>query len=202
MGLSIVVLLFAGIRWLTVTDTQIGRSDFTSSYVGGTLLRTDRDHLYDETTQARLHTQLIAPDREDNLPFVDTPPAAVLVLPVTHLSLHTAYRLWSLLQAVLVLLAVFIAARAAPWPASVSPAQRVACTLVGAGGTGLVVVLLLGQWDGVNALGLSLAYWCWRRQRYATGGALLALRAGVAQPQLGIGVGGPGVGGARPSPGS
>lgn len=85
--------------WLGVGPLQIGRSDFTSTYVGATLLREGHGaSMYDETLQAPLHASLIAPDREGNLPFVNPPLAAALALPVSLLSLQGAYRLLSLIH--------------------------------------------------------------------------------------------------------
>src|SRR5947209_10945128 len=103
------LLLAYMLIWSQVSTQQVGRSDFTSTYGGATLLRTgDRAQLYDESAQARLHTRLIAPDTEGNLPFVDAPIAAALAAPVTFLDLQTAYRLWSIVQLVVLIIAVLI----------------------------------------------------------------------------------------------
>lgn len=175
-------------QWRTVTSTQIGRSDFTSMYVGGTLWREGhRDDLYDEATQAPLHAQLIAPDHEGNLPFVNPPAAAVVLAPLTAVSLNDAYRLWSALQVTLLLAAGLIAAMAAPAP-RVSIPYRFAAAIVATASVGTLGVLLLGQWDGVSAMGLALTYAVWRRGHRATGGVVLAATSALAKPHLAIGL--------------
>ena len=52
------------VLWLGVGALQIGRSDFTSTYVGATLLREGHGaSMYDEALQTPLHASLLAPDR-------------------------------------------------------------------------------------------------------------------------------------------
>ena len=183
----VLIVIIAG--WLAVSRQDVGRSDFTSTYVGATLLRQGHgDRLYDENLQAPLHASLIAPDREGNLPFVNPPAAAVAALPLSWLGLDSAYRLFGLLQLALLGLAVAIAARAAPWPAATPRGVIVAACVVALAGTGTVNLLLLGQWDGTCALGLALAYANLRRGRSARGGAWLAAGAAFAKPHLAIGL--------------
>ena len=54
--------------------------------------------MYDLATQTALRDQLIAPVRNGEVPFVDGPPAAALVAPVTLLGLDAAYRVWTALS--------------------------------------------------------------------------------------------------------
>ena len=78
--------------WITVSPAHIGASDFTATYVGGTLLREGHGAgIYDEPLQAPLHAALIAPAQGGNLAFVYPPPAAVLALPFTLLPLSAAW---------------------------------------------------------------------------------------------------------------
>ena len=169
--------------WASVDHLHVGRSDFTSTYVGATLLRQGhRGDLYDEGLQAALHSQVIAPDREGNLPFVNPPTAALLVAPLSLLPLDAAYRVFGLLQLLLLVAAVLIAARGSP------PRDRVAAALVGVGGVGTLALLLLGQWDGVNALALAVAYRLWLVEREAAGGAVLAIGFALAKPHLALGL--------------
>lgn len=175
--------------WAGVTRMEIGRSDFTSTYVGATLLRQGHHtQLYDESLQAPLHHRLIAPDGEGNLPFVNPPGAAVLALPVTPLSLQVAYRAWSLLQFLLIGAGTLIAMRAAPWPAGTHGAIRGAAWLLGWAGAGAANTLLLGQWDGFITLGAGAAYASWRSNRNAAAGAWLGAVALIAKPHLFFGV--------------
>ncbi len=177
------------VMWSQVTATGIGRSDFTSTYVGATLLREGhRADLYSEPLQARLHSQLIAPDREGNLPFVNAPLAALLATPVTLLGLDAAFWLWGSLQLLVLTAAVVVAVRAAPWSARVSTEWKVAAALTGLAGAGTLVLVVQAQWTSVSALGLALAYRAWRNDQLGRGAALLILSAGIAKPHLALGL--------------
>jgi hypothetical protein len=188
-AIAAAVLLAYVVLWLGAGAAQIGRSDFTSTYVGATLLREGQGgSMYDETLQAPLHAALIAPDREGNLPFVNAPLAAAVALPVSLLSLQAAYRLWSLLQLALLVGAVVVAIRAAPGRRSLPPLTLVAVGLGALACLGTLATLLLGQWDGLSALGLAVAYACLRGRRPATAGAVLAVTALIAKPHLALGL--------------
>src|SRR5579864_1000570 len=183
------LILAYAVIWAQVSTFDIGRSDFTAFYVGGTLLREGHAHdLYSEALQAPLHASLIAPDTEANLPFVDTPVAAALVLPVTWLALDAAYRLWGVLELAVLILAVVIAVRAAPWPASASGAQRFAAGVAALAGAGTLAVWAQAQWTSLLALGLAVAYARWRKGDLGTGAAVLLASAAVAKPQLALGL--------------
>jgi hypothetical protein len=188
MALSILVAYT--VMWVDVSQAHIGGSDFTATYVGGTLLREGHGAaIYDQTLQAPLHAALIAPSRGGNLAFVYPPPAAVLVLPLTLLPLTAAYRVYQVGQLLMLALAVVIAARAAPWPLS---RQRrfvpVVAGLAALAGQGSLALGLLGQWDGLSALGLAAAYALWRRDARFAGGAVLAASAAIAKPHLALGL--------------
>lgn len=188
-GVAAALLVADLVLWLRVDHHDIGRSDFTATYVGATLLRQGHgSQIYDESLEAPLHATLIAPDSEGNLPFVNPPAAAVLTEPLTLLNLTDAYRLWSLLQLGLLALAVVVATRAAPWPPGTSLGPRIVTSLVALASLGTLNLLLLGQWDGLPALGLALAYASWRGGHQARGGFCLALTAAVAKPHLALGL--------------
>ncbi|HEV7679129.1 MAG TPA: glycosyltransferase family 87 protein [Candidatus Dormibacteraeota bacterium] len=193
-GVAAALLIGYLAMWLGVSRLEVGRSDFTSTYVGATLLRQGHAaQLYDESLQTPLHSQLIAPgDRQGNLPFVNPPGAALLALPVTFLDLPTAYRVWSLLQLVLIALGVAAAVRAAPWPGHTLRATKIAAWLAGTAGAGTASTLLLGQWDGLLTLGVGMAYASWRRRRPDDGGlaagAWLGAVAALTKPHLFLGV--------------
>ena len=188
-GLGGALVLAYLVLWLGVGALQIGRSDFTSTYVGATLLREGHGaSMYNEALQTPLHAALIAPDREGNLPFVNPPLAAALALPVSLLNLDDAYRVWSLLQFALLVISVVVAIRAAPRRASLPPITLAAIGLVALACLGTWATLLLGQWDGVSALGLAVAYACLRHRRPAAAGAVLAVTALIAKPHLALGL--------------
>jgi alpha-1,2-mannosyltransferase len=189
-GAGAALLLTYLLLWLGVSRLDVGRSDFTPTYVGATLLRTGHGaQVYDESLQAPLHASLLAPgDHEGNLPVISAPGAALLALPVTALDLPTAFRVWSLLQLVLVALGVAAAVRAAPWPSSTARGVRLGIWAVATAGTGAASTLVLGQWDGLLTLGVGMAYWSWRRDRATAAGAWLAAVAVLVKPHLFLGV--------------
>jgi hypothetical protein len=188
-----IVLLAAYVAlWSGVTTANIGTSDFTATYVGATLLREGHaGAIYDQSLQAPLHAALIAPLQRGNLPFVNPPVAAAVVAPLTLLSLTAAYRAWQAAQLLMLVAAVVVALRAAPWPARLRRDGVVAAAALAAlAGTGSLSLGLLAQWDGLTALGLATAYALWRHDRGFAGGAVLAATAAIAKPHLAIGLAG------------
>jgi hypothetical protein len=189
---AVAVLLLAAYAalWAGVSQANIGTSDFTAIYVGGTLLREGHGAaIYDQTLQAPLHAALIAPLQRGNLPFVSPPLAAAAVVPLTLLPLTAAYRLWQALQLLMLAVAVLVATRAAPWPAALRRSGVAgAAALASLAGTGTLSLGLLGQWDGFSALGLAGAYALWRRGDRFAGGAVLAATAAIAKPHLALGL--------------
>lgn len=202
VAVSAALLVAYAIVWTQLSPFDIGRSDFTAFYVGGTLLRGGHGpSLYDESLQAPLHARLIAPDREGNLPFVDPPVAAALVLPVTVLGLDSGYRVWALLELAVLAGAVVIAVRAAPSSIERAPGRARAAGLAAMAGAGTLFAVSQAQWTPVLALGLAVAYWGWRRatatadgsragasRAAAAGAAALVACALVGKPQLALGL--------------
>lgn len=195
VAVSVALLAAYAIVWTHLSPFDIGRSDFTAFYVGGTLLREGHGpSLYDETLQAPLHARLIAPDHEGNLPFVDPPVAAALVLPVTVLGLDTAYRGWALVELAVLAVAVIIAVSAGPRQNRPSSAWRWAAGLAAMSGAGTLFAVSQAQWTPVLALGLAIAQRCWGRsaattsRTMAVGGAVLVVSALVGKPQLALGL--------------
>jgi hypothetical protein len=84
---------------------------------------------------------------------------------------------------------VWVAIRAGPWPDRAAQGARLAVLLMAVAGGGTYAFLLLGQVDGVAALGLGAAYFAWRRDRAALAGFWLALAFAATKPHLAIGLG-------------
>lgn len=207
-AVSLALLAAYAVVWSQLSPFDIGRSDFAAFYVGGTLLCEGHgSSLYDESLQAPLHAQLIAPDHERNLPYVDPPVAAALVLPVTVLGLDTAYRVWALVELAVLAGAIAIAAHAAPRGGRAAPGRPWASGLAALAGVGTLFAVAQAQWTPVLALGLAIAYWTWRRPQpaeeiradagtrvawatrlAALGGAALVASALVGKPQLALGL--------------
>jgi alpha-1,2-mannosyltransferase len=185
-------ILLAGYAalWTGVSTTNVNRADFTAFYVGGTLLREGHGAgIYDRSLQTGIHTSLIAPQQGVNLPFINPPAAALVVAPLTLLPLAVAYRVWEAIQLLMLITAVLIAARYAPWPKRLRRGPTVAAAaLASLAGTGTLALGLLGQWDGLSALGLAVAYALWRRDRRLLGGGVLAGCMLLAKPHLALGL--------------
>jgi hypothetical protein len=190
MAIAAALLLAYVLIWARLPGSDVDRSDFTSSYVAGLLLRHPGGAaVYDVATQTALRDHLIAPVRNGAVPFVDAPPAAVLVAPVTLLSLDAAYRLWTLLSLAILVLAVVVAVRSAPWPATTPRVWRIAAGLAALASMGTWTLLLQGQWTSLTALGLALAYRDWRHGHELRGALILVIAAGIAKPHLALGLG-------------
>lgn len=190
---AVAALLLAAyvVLWIRVSPSDVARSDFTSFYVGATLLRQGHGAaIYDQSLQAALHASLIAPLSGGNLPFVNPPAAALAFAPVTLLPLAVAYRAWQGLQLAMLVASLLIAARYAPWPGRRSrDGAELATVLAALAGTGTLALGLLGQWDGLSALGLAVAYALWQRDRRFSGGFVLAGCVLLAKPHLAFGLG-------------
>jgi len=189
IAISAALLVAYAVIWTQVSSFDVGRSDFTAFYVGGTLLREGHTgDLYSQAVQQQLHSALIAPDPEANLPFVNTPVAAALVLPSTLLPLHAAYRIWSLLELAVLILAIVLAVRSVEWPSGTPRVWQAAAGAAALAGVGTWTMFVQAQWTPLLALGLVLAYRSWKRGHLATGAALLVVSAGIAKPHLALGL--------------
>ena len=159
IAISAALLVAYAVVWSQVSSIDVGRSDFTAFYVGGTLLREGHTgDLYNEAVQQPLHSALIAPDREGNLPFVNTPVAAALVLPVTFLPLAAAYRLWGLLELAILVLAVVLAVRTVEWPPETPRVWKVAAGAAALASMGTLTTVIQAQWTPILALEIGRAH--------------------------------------------
>jgi hypothetical protein len=189
-AVSTVLLAYYAISWAQVTPTRERGTDFSASYVAALLLRDgDGSHLYDQQVEHSRHLSLLPPGTVINLPFITPPTTALLALPLTALDPGTAFRIWSMVQLLLLALAVWIAIRAGPWPARPGRGIRPATLLMAMAAGGTYAFLLLGQIDGVAALGLAAAYSAWRHDRCAVAGFWTGLAFAATKPHLAIGLG-------------
>ncbi len=177
--------------WAVVPGSLAPTSDFAGTYVAATLIGSGHAaQIYDPATERLVLIQSGAPAGHDNIPFENPPAAAVVALPFTLLAAGAAWRAWSLFQLALLVTALLLVARSAPWPVAFARLPRVAVVLVALAGFGTGLLFLEGQWDGVSAFGLGAAYALWRRDRPGAAGFALGFTAAVAKPQLAIGVAG------------
>ena len=175
--------------WAVVPASLAPTSDFAGTYVAATLIRSgDAAQIYDSAAERRTLVASGAPAAHDNIPFENPPAAAVVAVPFSLLGAGAAWRAWSLVQLLLMALALLLVTRAAPWPTSLPRLPRVAIVLVSLAGFGTGLLFVEGQWDGVSVLGLAGAYALWRRDRSAAAGFALGFTAAIAKPQLVIGI--------------
>jgi hypothetical protein len=186
---SVVMLLRFAEVWGSLSSAQVRTSDYTSSYVAGQSWRAgDGAHIYDRATQLAGHRALGTAPSALALSYVNPPLGAVIASPFSLLDYVASYRAFALFQFLLVLVAIVIAVRVAPWPRSTPPLVELAVGLVALAGTGTGEILLQAQWDGVGALGLALAYAAWRRGLPGWAGFAIAIAFGITKPHLAFGL--------------
>lgn len=171
--------------WAVIPPAQARTSDFAGTYVGATLWRSGKaSSMYDVPAEEAVMARVGAPADHLYIPFENPPFAAVVASPFSLLDATAAYRLWSLLQLGLLIAAVCVAVRAAPWPRATSGLLKLSVAGVAIAGFGTGLLFVEGQWDGVQALGLALAYAGWRRGHRAAPGFSVGLTAALAKPHL------------------
>ena len=175
--------------WSAIPPVQARTSDFAGTYASATLWRTGRPaDVYDVAAQEAVSRAAGAPGNHLFIPFENPPLAAVVASPLTLLDATSAYRAWSLLQLAALAGGLGIAARAAPWPRHRPRLSRAACAGAALAGFGTGLLLVEGQWDGVPALGLALAYAGWTSGRRFAPGFAAGFAFGIAKPHLAAGV--------------
>ncbi|HWW09977.1 MAG TPA: glycosyltransferase family 87 protein [Candidatus Acidoferrales bacterium] len=188
---TLIAALFIGqyVRvWMAIPDAQARTSDFAGTYAAATLWsRGDAAHMYDSQAEQQVLAAAGTPADHLNIPFENPPAAAVLASPLVSLDPTTAYRVWSLIQLGLLAAAIAIAAWAAPWSSRSRPIVRVAAVAVAAAGLGSGLLFIEGQWDGVAALGVALAYVAWRRDSGVWAGWAIGFSLALAKPHLALG---------------
>jgi hypothetical protein len=180
------------IVWLSFDDGHRTNNDFMATYVASWLVRTGhRTQLYDYATQLHGYHLFVRPGYAAptvEAPFVGVPLAAVLAVPLTFVTAAAAYGAWSALQFGLLIAAVAIAWRSAPRPRRPVGIETLAIVLIPLASFATLDLLKSGQWNGLSALGIAVAYRCWRRDRFAIGSACLVATAVLAKPQLALGL--------------
>lgn len=175
--------------WSAIPAVQARTSDFAGTYASATVWRTGRpSDLYNVAAQEAVSRAGGAPANHLFIPFENPPLAAVVASPLTLLDATSAYRAWSLLQLAALVAALGLVARVAPWPPRRPRFSAVACAAVALAGFGTGLLLVEGQWDGVPALGLALAYAGWARGRRFAPGFATGFAFGIAKPHLAAGV--------------
>lgn len=184
---SAMVIAFVVI-WASLSAHWRSGVDFSSMYSAATLVREGGvRQIYNPQALARVGDRLMAPDHLI-LPFQEVALGAVGMVPLTVLRLADAFRVWTALQFLLVVASVVIAVRAAPVRLPLGALGLAAIAAIAMAGFGTEQLLSYGNWSGLNALGVAMAYRSWNRGSYAAGGAWLAGTAAIAKPHLAIGL--------------
>ncbi|MBV8194572.1 MAG: DUF2029 domain-containing protein [Candidatus Dormibacteraeota bacterium] len=187
--LSIVALAHYTQVWASIPAQQARTSDFAGTYVAATLWREGRPaSMYDVPAEEAVMAASGAPGYHLYIPFENPPLAAVVASPLSLLGADSAYRAWSLLQLAMLVAAVAVVVRAAPRPSAGGRLPILAIATVGIAGVGGGLLLVEGQWDGLPALGLALAYAGWRSGRSLAPGFVLGFTAALAKPHLVLGL--------------
>jgi hypothetical protein len=170
-------------------QSQILKSDFIPIDTAGTMWREGSgNHLYEASVQGPVYAAIVAGDHSGDLLYEQAPLTAVLAAPVSLLNTLVAYRVWSAVEFFLLLIAVVIAVRAAPWPDRIHISARVAGGAAALAGVATLTSGLEGQSLGLHALGLAAFYSLWRSQRRGWAGVVLGFTVGLAKPHLFVGI--------------
>lgn len=175
--------------WSVLPATAARTSDYAGTYAASVLWRGGRGpSMYDVGAEEQVSRDAGLPANHLFIPFENPPLAAVAASPLSLLDATSAYRVWSMLQLALLVAAVAVAARAAPWPRRAPRLSALASSGLALAGFGTGLVLVEGQWDGLVALGLALGYAGWRRGSGFGPGFAIGATAALAKPHLIAGV--------------
>jgi Glycosyltransferase family 87 len=176
IALAEVALWAQVVTWTQVLATGAATSDFRDYYGAATAALTHGwSHLYDAqlqcaVSQSNFHSGC-------SLYFVNPPPLALLVAPLTALPAHTAYLLW----ACAVWLAVLVGSQLAAGPRRY---DRAVCALLALALMPAGATVAFGQASGLVLLALAGGWWLAESGRPTAAGAVLAVTA--LKPQLAI----------------
>lgn len=184
---SALLLCAYGARAVAVSSSGGTGGDFGAGYVAATMLREGQaGQVYDLERQRTEGARLLGGQRW--LPFEGVALGSAAQIPLSFLPFQAAFLAWDAVQVALVVLAAVIAVRA-------TPAHRTRQWIVVAAIGGLAVthvgldnLVAVGQWTGVNALGVAMAYRCWRRGSHMAGGAWLVASSALFKPHLALGL--------------
>jgi hypothetical protein len=184
-----VLVCYLGV-WLSFDHLHRIDNDFIGTYLASWLLAGGhRTGLYDPAVQNWARDLLVGPVPGGLfMPFVNVPLAAVIAAPLTLFAPADAYTAWSSLQLVLLFVAVGVAYRSAPRPTGHRAIEGLAIVLLVLSSYATLDLIRAGQWDGLNALGVAMAYRSWRQDRHAAGSFWLVATAALAKPHLALGL--------------
>ena len=175
LALGGILLIHAGMWWQTRQSIAAGYPDFTIFYSAGTMVRLGLGHqLYDEAVEWRIQEE-VAPRvaiRAAALPNMHAPFEALLFVPFSYLPYITAYVLWDLINALILLM---VAAILRPYCPALRSYPLVLWAVVSLAFTPVFLTLLEGQ-DTILLLPLyALALVAIKRNAPFSAGCWLAL---------------------------
>ncbi len=179
------LIVFAAVHNYVTPDAGVA-SDIAPLWLGGAVWRTvGTGHGYDAAAQTALYAQLTG-GHGWTYPNTWAPGSMLLGIPLSLLSIDGALDAWIPFQLVALAAAGMIAATAA---APRSPLRVRVAAAVGAGASaGAVAIALYGQWDGIPALGVAVAYAFWSRGHEGRAGLVLTLLLLSGKPHLALGL--------------
>ncbi len=183
-GCIAIALLLA--EWQhVITPLHARGSDFSATYVAAHVwTRFGPSRLYDEALEHAVHATFVPSTAHFTLPFLTPPLTAFITIPLSRMPLPAAYLVFSCCQLLLTIAGTALGARALG--ASCRTALALGL-LLGASIPSLLLVLL-GQWDGLIACLMGTALFLWSRKMPFLAGALCAIGLAFAKPQLGLGI--------------
>ncbi len=181
--IGIILLL---VEWMhVITPLHARGSDFSATYVAAHVwTHFGPSRLYDEGLEHAVHQAFLPSTAHFTLPFLTPPLTAFITIPISFLSLPTAYVVFSLSQLLLTTAGIALGARA------VRASWRHVLSLGLILGTSIptLLLVLLGQWDGVVACAAGCALLAWNRKMPFLAGSILVIGIAFAKPQLGLGI--------------
>lgn len=171
------------VAWLGLSPIRERGSDFSVGFTAARVWIDDgRGVLYDQSLEARRHRELEPDSVRLNLPYVSPPLVAVAEIPLLPLGPELAFRLFSAAQVAMLVAAAVIATPRRSFR------RRAEAIVIALAGAGTLPLLVLGQWDGLGALAIALAWRSWHDGHPGRAGLLLVLLGAFAKPHLLVGI--------------
>ncbi len=190
-GAAAAALLAETIRlWIGYPRPLLGVTDFSAEYCAVRMvLAGHASWMYSFVHQLQCHAALGAPVGNQNNPFLNPPSSLFLVLPFARLSTAAAYRAWSIVQACCTLGTVlWIVQIERERIKKVGVLQLGVLILAIAGSTAFALLVLEGQWDGLDVFALGVYWWGLRRGHPIVGGGVLGILGVMTKPHLFFGI--------------